>query len=90
MFLINGRPASDPDVLRVKPGDRIRVRIINAAADTIFTVAVGGHRMTITHTDGYPVQPVDAQSLRIGMGERYDVLVEVGDGRLPGGRPTCG
>ena len=83
LYLINGRAAADPDVLRVKPGDRIRVRIINAAADTIFTVAVGGHRMTITHTDGYPVQPVDAQSLRIGMGERYDVVVQAGDGVFP-------
>lgn len=83
LYVINGRAATDPDVLRVRPGDRIRVRIINAAADTIFTVAVGGHRMTITHTDGYPVQPVDAQSLRIGMGERYDVLVQAGDGVFP-------
>ena len=31
-----------PDVPRVRPGDRIRVRIINAAADTIFTVAWAG------------------------------------------------
>ena len=71
LYVINGRAATDPDVLRVRPGDRIRVRIINAAADTIFTVAVGGHRMTITHTDGYPVQPVDAQSLRIGTTSSY-------------------
>ncbi len=77
MFLINGRPASDPDTLRVRRGDRVRLRIINAGADTIFAVAVGGHRMTITHTDGYPVRSITADSVRIGMGERYDVLVEV-------------
>ena len=46
--------------------------------------------MTITHTDGYPVQPVDAQSPRIGMGERYDVLVQAGDGVFPGGRTAGG
>jgi FtsP/CotA-like multicopper oxidase with cupredoxin domain len=79
MFLINGRPTNDPDALRIKRGDRVRLRIINAGADTIFTVAVGGHRMTITHTDGYPVRPVTADSLRIGMGERFDVLVDVAD-----------
>lgn len=83
LFLINGRPPADPDTLRVKPGDRVRVRIINAAADTIFTVAVGGHRMTVTHTDGYPVKAVAADSLRIGMGERYDVLVDVREGVFP-------
>ncbi len=83
LYLINGKAATDPDILRVKPGDTVRMRIINAAADSIFTVAVGGHRMTITHTDGYPVQPVGAQSLRIGMGERYDVTVKAGDGVFP-------
>lgn len=83
MFLINGRPAADPDGLRVRPGDRVRLRIINAGADTLFTVAVAGHRMLVTHTDGYPVRPVAAHALRIGMGERYDVIVEVRDGVFP-------
>lgn len=83
MFLINGRAPADPDRLRVTPGDRVRLRIINAGADTMFTVAVGGHQMLVTHSDGYPVQQVAAQSLRIGMGERYDVILEVGDGVFP-------
>ncbi len=83
MFLINGRPVADPDVLRAKPGERVRIRIINAGADTIFTLAVGGHSMQITHTDGYPVRPVTTRALRIGMGERYDVIVKVGDGVFP-------
>ena len=82
-YLINGRVPAAPLSLTAKPWQRARIRIINAAADSIFTVAVGGHRMTITHTDGYPVQPVGAQSLRIGMGERYDVTVKAGDGVFP-------
>jgi FtsP/CotA-like multicopper oxidase with cupredoxin domain len=83
LYLINGRSTTDPDTLRVKPGDKVRLRIVNAAADSIFTFAVGGHTMTITHTDGYPVLPVQAQSLQLGMGERYDVVVTVGDGAFP-------
>ncbi len=54
-FLINGKVPAAPDVLAAKPGQRVRLRIINAASDTIFTVALGGHRMTITHTDGRDV-----------------------------------
>lgn len=83
MFLINGKPAADPDVLRAKRGDRVRLRIINAGADTVFTVAVGGHQMRVTHSDGFAVRPVNAQSVRIGMGERYDAIVEVADGVFP-------
>ncbi len=80
LFLINGRPASDPEVLHARPGDRVRVRLINAGSDTIFTVALAGHEITVTHTDGYPVRPEDTGAIRIGMGERYDAVVELGDG----------
>ena len=80
LFLVNGRTSSDPDTLAAKPGDRVRLRIINASADTIFTVALDSHDLTVTHTDGYPVQPVKASGVRIGMGERYDAIVTLGDG----------
>ncbi|MDW4911635.1 multicopper oxidase family protein, partial [Streptomyces sp. ADMS] len=46
-------------------------------------VALGGHRMTITHTDGFPVRHQQMDALLIGMGERYDVLVTLGDGVFP-------
>ncbi|MBY8856813.1 multicopper oxidase family protein [Nocardia sp. CA2R105] len=82
-YLINGRIGADPVTFSAKPGQRMRLRIINAAADTAFRVAVGGHQLRVTHADGYPVQPVTTSSLLIGMGERYDVIVELGDGVFP-------
>ena len=82
-FLVNGRVASAPASYRGKPGQRIRIRLINAGGDTAFRVALGGHRMTVTHTDGFPVEPVDTDALLIGMGERYDVLVTLADGVFP-------
>lgn len=91
-FLVNGRVPTDPETFVARPGDRVRLRIINAAADTVFTVAVGGHDLVVTHTDGYPVQPVTTPALRIGMGERYDALVTLDDGvftfvAAPEGKP---
>ncbi len=84
LFLINGRQASAPANLDVKSGERIRLRILNAASDTAFRVALGGHRLTVTHTDGFPVQPVTVDAVLIGMSERYDVTVTVaGDGAFP-------
>ncbi|MDP1877476.1 MAG: multicopper oxidase family protein [Actinomycetota bacterium] len=79
-YLVNGRVPSDPETFVARAGDRIRLRIINAAADTVFTVALGGHDLVVTHSDGYPVQPVATPALRIGMGERYDAVVTLGDG----------
>ncbi|MFJ1895263.1 multicopper oxidase family protein [Streptomyces sp. NPDC088115] len=82
-YLVNGRTPQDPAAFRARPGDRIRLRIINAGADTAFRVALGGHRMTVTHTDGFPVRHTTADALLLGMGERYDVLVTAGDGVFP-------
>ncbi|MDX2674900.1 multicopper oxidase family protein [Streptomyces sp. NY05-11A] len=81
--LVNGRVPADPDVYRGGPGKRVRLRIINAGGDTAYRVALGGHRLTITHTDGFPVEHQQVDALLIGMGERYDVLVTLGDGVFP-------
>lgn len=83
--LINGRPIEDPLTLTPapRPGDRVRLRIINGAGDTAYRFAVGGHSMTVTHADGFPVEPVDVDAILIGMGERYDVTIDVQSGAWP-------
>ncbi|WP_313888776.1 multicopper oxidase family protein [Mycolicibacterium sp. CBMA 226] len=82
-FLAGGRIPAAPNVFNAKPGQRIRLLIINAGADTAFRVALAEHRMTVTHTDGFPVVPVDVDALLLGMGERYDVIVTAGAGVFP-------
>ncbi|MER6005309.1 multicopper oxidase family protein [Nonomuraea angiospora] len=82
-FLINGRVAAAPETFTAKPGVRVRIRLINAGGDTAFRVALGGHRLTVTHADGFPVEPVETDALLLGMGERYDVLVTLKDGAFP-------
>ncbi|WP_335932236.1 multicopper oxidase family protein [Streptomyces sp. PTD5-9] len=82
-YLINGRRPEAPQTFTAKPGDRIRLRIINAGGDTAFRIALGGHRFTVTHTDGFPVRQAEADALLLGMGERIDALVTAGDGAFP-------
>ncbi|KUO23084.1 multicopper oxidase family protein [Streptomyces dysideae] len=82
-YLVNGRTAKAPSAFRANPGDRIRIRLVNAGGDTAFRVALGGHEMTVTHTDGFPVRHTTTDALLLGMGERYDVLVTAGDGVFP-------
>ncbi|MEW2388334.1 multicopper oxidase family protein [Streptomyces venezuelae] len=82
-YLVNGRTAEAPAQFRARPGDRIRLRVINAGGDTAFRVALGGHEMTVTHTDGFPVRHAKTDALLLGMGERYDVLVTAMDGVFP-------
>nr|WP_121188188.1 multicopper oxidase family protein [Nocardiopsis sp. Huas11] len=82
-YLVNGRPPGDPAAFEAIPGARVRVRFVNAGGDTAFRVAVGGHTMTVTHTDGYPVEHTEADALLLGMGERFDVLLTLEDGAFP-------
>ncbi len=82
-YLLNGRTTEDPVTLSAKPGQRVRIRFVNAGSDTAFRVAVGGHRMTVTHSDGFPVLPVPTDALLIGMGERFDATITIGEGVYP-------
>ena len=82
-YLINGRVPAEPLTLSGKPGQRARIRLINAASDTLFRVALGGHAVTVTHTDGYPVQPHETRALYIAQGERADLVVTLADGVFP-------
>ncbi len=74
-YLINGRISQAPSTFRAKPGQRVRIRLINAGSDTAFRVALAGHKLTVTHTDGFPVVPTEVDAVLLGMGERYDVIV---------------
>jgi FtsP/CotA-like multicopper oxidase with cupredoxin domain len=81
-------PSRDPRGQRVTwahpaPG-RVRLADPIVLLDLLVkAVALAGHRMTVTHTDGYPVVPTEVDALLLSMGERYDVIVTVGDGVFP-------
>lgn len=83
LHLVNGRPPADRPTFTARAGAKIRLRIINAAAETPYRFAVGGHKLTVTHADGFPVEPVEADALVLGMGERYDVLLTPKSGAWP-------
>ena len=79
VHLINGRSNSDPDRLITKMGNRVRLRLINAAGDTAYRVGIPHRRLRLTHTDGFPIEHRDVDAVVIGMGERIDALVTVND-----------
>ncbi len=74
-FLINGK--RDEQLLMAHPGEKIRLRIINAAASTYFHLALGQGPLQIVAVDGVDVQPFLAKEILIGMAETYDVLFTV-------------
>ena len=74
-YLVNGALTVGSTPLRVRHRERVRIRVINGASSTTFRVGLQSHRLVVTHSDGQPIQPVTVDTLTIGMGERYDVVV---------------
>ena len=78
-YLINGHAPGENWTGLFRPGERVRLRIINAAAQTIFNLRIPGLPMTVVATDGIDVRPVEVDELQIGNAETYDVIVSPGD-----------
>ena len=78
-FLINGHSADENWTGLFTPGERVRLRIINAAAQSIFNVRVPGLPLTLVATDGINVRPVTVDEFQIGNAETYDFIVEPKD-----------
>ncbi|MEH3100995.1 copper resistance system multicopper oxidase [Sphingomonas adhaesiva] len=74
-FLVNGHGTPENWTGLFAPGERVRLRIINASAMTNFNVRVPGLAMTVVQCDGQHVQPVDTDEFQIGIAETYDVVV---------------
>ena len=74
-FLVNGYGPADNWTALFRPGERVRLRIINASAMTIFNVRIPGLAMTVVQADGLNVRPVAVDEFQIGVAETYDVIV---------------
>jgi multicopper oxidase len=74
--LLNGRTSPGQSPTMVQQGQRLRLRLLNASAVTNYVVALDAHPMTVTHADGNRVQPVIVGAIPIGIGERYDAIVD--------------
>ena len=80
-YLVNGRGSADEWTALFRPGERVRLRIVNAAAMTTFNMRIPGLRMTVVAADGLAVRPVEVDEFQIGVAETYDVIVTPMDDR---------
>lgn len=74
-FLMNGK--KEHQLPPVKAGDKVRLRIINAAASSYFYFQYAGGSMTIVSSDGVDVEPLEVDRQRIAIAETFDVIVTV-------------
>ncbi|MEB3827548.1 copper resistance system multicopper oxidase, partial [Phormidium sp. CCY1219] len=75
-YLMNGMTSESNWTGLFQPGEKVRLRFINASAMTFFDVRIPGLKMTVVQADGQNVQPVPVDEFRIAVAETYDVIVE--------------
>lgn len=75
-YLINGKSPDENWTALFQPGEKVRLRIINAAAMSYFDVRIPGLKMTVVQADGNAVEPIAVDALRLAVAETYDVIVE--------------
>jgi FtsP/CotA-like multicopper oxidase with cupredoxin domain len=76
-YLANDRTLADPEIVRVAPGERVRLRLINAGTATAFFVDTGALGSTLIAVDGTPCLPHTALRYPIAQGQRLDLAVEI-------------
>lgn len=80
-YLMNGSTPAGNWTGLFRQGERVRLRFINAGAQSFFDVRIPGLKMTVFHVDGQDVDPVTVDEFRIGAAETYDVIVTPRDDR---------
>ncbi len=80
-YLVNGHGPADNWTALFHPGERVRLRIINASAMTGFNVRIPGLAMRVVQADGLAVRPVTVDELQIAVAETYDVVVTPDEAR---------
>jgi CopA family copper-resistance protein len=78
-YLVNGLAPGDNWTGLFKPGERVRLRIINAATQSYFNFRIPGLPMTVVAADGQNVEPVTVAEMQLPVAETYDVIVEPED-----------
>lgn len=84
-YLANDRTLKDPDVVRIERGGRVKLRIINAAAATVFWIDTGEVEGRLVAVDGHDIEPRKGHRFGFAMGQRLDIELDLpaGEGAFP-------
>ena len=77
-FLVNGHGNAENWTGLFAPGEKVRLRVINASSMTNFNFRIPGLPLTVVAADGNPVQPVETDDVQIAIAETYDFIVQPG------------
>src|SRR5262249_6970973 len=84
-FLANDRTLADPEIVKVEPGGRVLLRIINSSSMSAYHVGLGALEGELTAVDGFAIEPVRGRKFPVAVAQRLDIRLELPPG--PGAYP---
>ncbi|KAK9419657.1 putative Cupredoxin [Seiridium unicorne] len=63
-------------VVSLTPGKRHRLRVINPSVENNFQISLVSHEFTVIATDLVPVNTSTVDNLFVGIGQRYDIIID--------------
>lgn len=76
-FLINYRTLEDPDIVKVEPGKRVRLRVINGASATNFFIVLGSLEGEAIAVDGNRIKPWRGSQFELAVAQRIDIVLTI-------------
>jgi FtsP/CotA-like multicopper oxidase with cupredoxin domain len=85
-FLANDRTLADPEIVKVEPGGRVLLRIINSSSMSAFHVRLGALEGELTAVDGFAIEPIRGREFPVAVAQRLDIRLSLPAG--PGAYPV--
>jgi FtsP/CotA-like multicopper oxidase with cupredoxin domain len=85
-FLANDRTLADPEIVKVEPGGRVLLRVINSSSMSAFHVGLGALDGELIAVDGFAIAPIHGREFPVAVAQRLDIRVSLPPG--PGVYPV--
>lgn len=84
-YLANDRTLDDPEIVRVEPAGRVRLRVINASATSNMTIDLGALEAELITLDGNAIETIRTRSFGLAVAQRADIRITLppGGGAYP-------
>jgi FtsP/CotA-like multicopper oxidase with cupredoxin domain len=85
-FLANDRTLADPETVKVEPGGRVLLRVINSSSMSAFHVGLGALDGELIAVDGFAIAPIRGHEFPVAVAQRLDIRISLPPG--PGAYPV--
>ena len=85
-FLANDRTLADPEIVKVEPGGRVKLRVINSSSMSAYHVGLGALDGDLVAVDGFAIEPIRGRKFPAAVAQRLDIRLNLPPG--PGAYPV--